>query len=256
MPANPIRGSSHKPKKVVGYIRVSSVIQASDGESLERQEEQIRDYCARKGIAPSDLEIICDSGVSGFKSNRPGYVRLNELCTSRQIKTVIVYDLDRLSRSTRGTLAFVEDVIQRHGIEFVCLQKDIDTSTPMGKMFLTFSAMINQAYRDEIAFKTKAALAHKRSKGEKTGGSVPFGFFVTKGKRLSPLAAEVKTIQQIVRLRRQGLSLRAIVQALRDQGIKSKTGKEKWHPKVVRGVLAKHRDQILSPGRQHEPRRR
>ena len=130
-----------KMQKVVGYIRVSTNAQVADGESLERQEEQIRAFCARKGIPEADLQIISDGGLSGFKSSRPGFKSLTQLCLSKQVRMVVVYDLSRLSRSVRDTLAFVEDVMQKHGIEFVSLQNDIDTSTPMGKAFLTFNAM-------------------------------------------------------------------------------------------------------------------
>ena len=63
--------------KAVGYIRVSSAGQVADGESLERQEEKIRAYATLKGI--TDLQIIADRGISGSKSNRPGFLKLKEL---------------------------------------------------------------------------------------------------------------------------------------------------------------------------------
>lgn len=242
------KAQNKHPFKVVGYIRVSTVIQANDGESLERQEEQIRAYCARKGIAKEDLQIIADKGLSGFKSSRPGFQELIHLCTGKQVKMVVVYDLSRLSRSVRDTLAFVEDIIQKYGIEFASIQNDIDTSTPMGKAFLGFNAIFNQLYRDEIAFKTKAALTHKRSKGEKTGGVVPFGFNLVGESRLSASPGETQTIAYIHQLRRQGMSLRDIVAELHAKGIKTKTGKEKWNPKVVKGILERQIEQIT-----HDP---
>jgi site-specific DNA recombinase len=237
-----------QPLQVVGYIRVSTAMQVNDGESLERQEEQIRAFCLRKGIAESDLQIVADKGVSGFKSNRPGFQKLIKLCTSKQVKMVVVYDLSRLSRSVRDTLGFVEDVIQKHGIEFASIQNDIDTSSPMGKAFLGFNAIFNQLYRDEIAFKTKAALTHKRSKGEKTGGVVPFGFILVGDTRLAAAPGEIQTIAYIHSLRERGMSLREIVAELYSKGIKTKTGKEKWNPKVVRGILERQITQVT-----HDP---
>jgi site-specific DNA recombinase len=219
-------------------------MQVSDGESLERQEEQIRSFCARKGIR--DLEIIADKGMSGFKSNRPGFQRLIQLCASKQVKMVIVYDLSRLSRSVRDTLAFIEDDIQKNGIEFASIQQDLDTSTPMGKAFLGFTAIFNQLYRDEIAHKTKAALKHKRSKGEKTGGVVPFGFNLVGESRLTPAPGETDTIRYIHQLRRKGLSLREIVVELHSKGIKTKTGLSKWNPKVVKSILERQITEITS----------
>lgn len=234
---------SQKPRMVVGYVRVSSEMQVADGESLARQEEQIRAYCAREGVAESELEIISDGGISGAKANRRGYQRLMQLCTSRQVRMVVAYNLDRLSRDTLETLQF-EAAMKKHGVKLVTLQQEFDTSTPIGKAQFTFNAMFNQLYRDEIAFKTKAALAHKRSKGEKTGGIVPFGYTLVDGVRLAPLPGEIETIRQIHQLRKKGLSLRQIVGELNRQGIKTKTGKSKWSPQVVSAILERQISQI------------
>lgn len=226
---------TQEAKKVLGYIRVSSIGQALDGESLERQLEQIRAYCKLKGLP--DPEIIADEGVSGFKDSREGFQKLIQLCEKGQVQTVIVYDLSRLSRSVRNTLEFVEDTIQKNRIEFVSLQNDIDTTSPAGKAFLTISAVFNQLYRDEIAYKTKEALRHKKGKGEKTGGTLPFGFSLVDGVRLKALPGELETVKTIHQLRQAGLTLREIVSELQSKGIKTKTGKSNWHPQVVKEIL-------------------
>lgn len=227
--------TKHNSGKVVGYIRVSSQGQVADGESLERQEEKIRAYCSLKGI--SDVEIIADKGISGFKSSRPGFQRLISMCAAKEASLIIVNDLSRLSRSVRDTLAFVEDVVNRHGVEFVSLQNDIDTTSPMGKAFLAISAVFNQLARDEVSMKVKNMWAHKRSKSEKTGGTIPFGYSLVDSKRLVPLADEQATVKHIHDLRASGYSLRDIVANLHDRGIKTKTGREKWNPKIVKQIL-------------------
>jgi site-specific DNA recombinase len=229
-------------KKVVAYTRVSTLGQAEDGESLERQAARIRAYCEAKGLP--EPEVICDEGLSGFKSNRQGFQRLVALCESKQVKTVIVYDLSRLSRSVRDTLEFIEDTINKNGIEFVSLLNDIDTSTPTGKAFLGITAIFNQLYRDEIAYKTKEALSHKRAKKEKTGGTVPFGFELVDGVKLTPLPGEFETLKMMHSLRQQGLTLRAIVALLNERGVSTKTGKSRWHPQVVKEVLDRTADLI------------
>ena len=228
--------------KVVAYTRVSTLGQAEDGESLERQAARIRAYCEAKGL--EQPEIICDEGLSGFKSNREGFQKLVALCESKQVSTVIVYDLSRLSRSVRDTLEFIEDTINKNGIEFVSLLNDIDTSTPTGKAFLGITAIFNQLYRDEIAYKTKEALSHKRSKQEKTGGTVPFGFELVEGVKLIPLPGEFETVKMMHLVREQGLSLREIVELLNSKRVATKTGKSKWHPQVVKEVLDRTADLI------------
>ena len=229
-------------KKVVAYTRVSTLGQAEDGESLERQAARIRAYCEAKGL--SEPELIADEGLSGFKSNREGFQRLVALCESKQVKTVIVYDLSRLSRSVRDTLEFIEDTINKNGIEFVSLLNDIDTSTPTGKAFLGITAIFNQLYRDEIAYKTKEALSHKRAKQEKTGGTVPFGFELVDGVKLLPKPEEFETLKLMHSLRKQGLTLREIVGVLTDKGIPTKTGRAGWQPKVVMRILDRTADLI------------
>jgi DNA invertase Pin-like site-specific DNA recombinase len=232
-----------KTGKAVGYIRVSTQEQAKDGVSLDRQESQIRAYCQLKGI--TDLEIIADKGVSGFKPNRVGYQSLISLCQSKKVSTVIVYDLSRLSRSVRGTLAFMEDVIKKHDVEFVSLKENIDTSTPMGTAFYTMLCVWNQFLRDEISYKTKNALKHKRANKEKTGGVIPFGYSLVGSKRLIPKPEELTTVRYIHELRSKGFSLREIVADLQANGIKTKQGFEKWQPKVISQILNRHIDEIV-----------
>ena len=237
-----VRTQPETAKKVVAYTRVSTLGQAEDGESLERQASRIRAYCEAKGL--SEPEIISDEGLSGFKSSREGFQKLVALCESKQVRTVIVYDLSRLSRSVRDTLEFIEDTINKNGIEFVSLLNDIDTSTPTGKAFLGITAIFNQLYRDEIAYKTKEALSHKRAKKEKTGGTVPFGFELVDGVKLVPQPGEYEVLKVMHHLRQQGLSLREIVQLLNTKGVATKTGKDKWHPQVVKEVLDRTADLI------------
>lgn len=237
-----VKTQPEQAKKVVAYTRVSTLGQAEDGESLERQAARIRAYCEAKGLP--EPEIITDEGLSGFKSNREGFQKLVALCESKQVKTVIVYDLSRLSRSVRDTLEFIEDTINKNGIEFVSLLNDIDTSTPTGKAFLGITAIFNQLYRDEIAYKTKEALSHKRAKKEKTGGTVPFGLELVGGVKLVPKPEEFETLKLMHSLRKQGLTLREIVTVLEDKGIPTKTGRAGWQPKVVMRILDRTADLI------------
>jgi len=222
-------------KKVFGYLRVSTTEQARDGISIARQKAKIEAYCEVKGLPPPNF--ILDEGVSGFKSNRPGYKELTSNCLSGEIDILIVHDLARLSRSVRDTLSFVEDIIQKHGIEFVSLREDIDTTTPVGKAFLGINAVFNQLYIDEISYRTKSALDYKKENNEKTGGTIPFGYQLVGKQKLIPQEGEMETVRYIHQLRKESYSLREIVGDLFDNGIKTKTGKKIWSPKVVRDIL-------------------
>ncbi len=91
--------------------------------------------------------------------------------------------------------------------------------------------------RNIIGERTSVALAHKRSNGEKTGGTIPYGFDVTADGLLTMNKNEQKAVHLILRLKRKGHSLRSICRELEKEGHKTKTGKYKWYPKVVSSIL-------------------
>ena len=226
-----------KKKKVIGYIRVSSQQQVEDKESLERQAEKIRAYCALKGI--TGLEIISDEGISGYKtSTRKGYQTLLKLCKAGQVKTLIVYDLSRLSRSLKETLTFFDDVIKKQKIEFVSLCNDIDTTTSTGILFFQLLGVFNEFYRNDIATKTKNALGHKKNKQEKTGGTLPYGYVLGLKGKLFELPEEQEVIKLIFDFKQAGLSYRAIARELEERGIKTKTGGSKWYGNTIKDILS------------------
>lgn len=220
--------------KAVGYIRVSSQGQVADGESLERQEEKIKAYAVLKGI--TDLEIIADRGISGSKSNRPGFMKLREIAESQSVDVIIVYDLSRLSRSVEDTIVFINR-LQKKEIDFVSLSNDIDTTTPMGKAMLTIVAAFNQLYRDEVSAKMSRMIAYKKEKQEKTGGYVPYGFAVDSAKKLIPLPFEQSVISEIKMLRAKGTSYRRIAKHLSAKRIEPKNGGSVWHPQVLKEII-------------------
>ena len=224
-------------KKVIGYIRVSSQQQVEDQTSLERQKEKIKAYCAFKGI--ENLEIIADEGISGYKtSTRKGYQNLLKLCKTGQVKTLIVYDLSRLSRSLKETLTFFDDVIKKQKIEFVSLCNDIDTTTSTGILFFQLLGVFNEFYRNDIATKTKNALTHKKNKQEKTGGTVPYGYTLGLKGKLFELPKEQEVIILMNELKQNGLSYRGIAKELEKKCIRTKTGGFKWYGNTVKNILS------------------
>ena len=228
----------------IGYLRVSTTGQAEDGVSIDQQEAQVRAYCVLKGLA--DPEIIVDLGMSGTTDRRPGFQRLISLCKNGVVGTVIVFDLSRLSRSVRNTLAFIDDIVAKHGIAFVSLSQQIDTSTPHGRAFLQFISIFNELYVADLRYRTRKALEHKRSLMQKTGGTVPFGFDLSNEMTLTVNRAEIEGLLLIKELRDSGRSLREIAVELECRQIRTKTGKASWNIKVVRDILKRcQRDTVL-----------
>ena len=195
--------------KAAGYIRVSTEDQAREGISLDNQEAKIRAYASINDLEL--VEVICDEGASGKNLEREGIFRLLELVGAGEVLAVIVYKLDRLSRSTLDTLSLIEN-LESKGIAFHSISEKVDTRSATGKFFLTIISAIAQMERDLIAERTKDALNHKRRKGEWTG-RVPFGFRI-ENNRLVEDPDQIKIIQKAKRLRRSGKSLAEISKAL------------------------------------------
>jgi len=178
--------------------------------------------------------IFRDEGISGKRSdNRPGLQDALHLVGKGD--ALVVYSLSRLSRSTKDTLILSEILLKKEA-DLVSLSEKIDTTTAAGKMVFRLLAVLSEFERDQISDRTRFALAHKRNQGEKTGGDVPFGFRVKKGK-LIPDAEEQKTVRLVLDLAGKGLSLREVCRELEAAGVARKQGSLTWHPQVVADIL-------------------
>jgi site-specific DNA recombinase len=222
--------------RAVGYIRVSTQGQADDRVSLDAQEAKIRAWADFNGA--SEVVLFRDEGISGKRSdNRPGLQAALSAITPGD--ALVVYSLSRLSRSTKDTLALA-DVLQKKEADLVSLSEKIDTTTASGKMVFRLLAVLSEFERDQISDRTKAALQFKRANGEKTGGSVPFGYNARAG-RLYRNAREQEVIALIRRRRGRGESLREICHALEADGHKRKDGKTTWQPKSILRIINRER---------------
>lgn len=222
-------------KKVTGYIRVSTEDQAREGVSLEAQKAKVKAWADLNEYELTGL--YTDAGISGKRAdNRPG---LQEALESvGQGDALVVYSLSRVSRSTRDTLD-IADLLTKKGADLVSISEKIDTTTAAGKMVFRMLAVLNEFERDQISERTCAALAYKRSKGEKTGGDVPYGFDLDANGHLVKNKAEQRAIVLIRELKAKGYSLRAIAGELKTKGHKTKRGNTTWHPQSIKQILLK-----------------
>ena len=116
--------------KVAIYVRVSTTSQAEEGYSIEEQRDKLEAYCKIKDWSVYD--VYTDGGFSGSNTNRPAIERLIKDAQNKKFDTVLVYKLDRLSRSQKDTLYLIEDIFIKNNIAFLSLQENFDTSTPFG----------------------------------------------------------------------------------------------------------------------------
>ena len=134
--------------KVIGYIRVSTEKQATEGVSLENQREQIEKYCRYRNF---DLVgIIEDAGVSGgVNKARTGFISLLDRIETGEVKAVILYSLERLSRDMLTLLA-LERLLDEYDIELHTVDGQIDTSTPDGFMGFAMRSFLGEMERRQV----------------------------------------------------------------------------------------------------------
>lgn len=134
--------------KVAIYVRVSTTNQAEEGYSIEEQKDKLSSYCNIKDW--SVYKIYTDGGFSGSNTKRPALEQLIRDAKKKLFDTVLVYKLDRLSRSQKDTLYLIEDVFIKNGIAFLSLQENFDTSTPFGKAMIGLLSVFAQLEREQI----------------------------------------------------------------------------------------------------------
>ena len=219
--------------KAYGYIRVSTEEQAIEGVSLDAQVDKIQTYAKLKDL---DLvEIIRDEGLSGKDLARPGLQQLLEMVKGKEADSIIVYKLDRLTRNTSDLLHLVEDVFKKGNTRFYSISEEIDTSTAMGKFFLTIMGAMAQMEREVISERVKSALHYKKQQGHSLG-LVPYGFQRIDG-ILSKQSDEQNILRRIKRWRKEGLGYKKIADRLNQKEIKPRRKKAKWHVSTIHHIL-------------------
>ena len=134
--------------KVALYVRVSTTAQLEEGYSIEEQKAKLESYCDIKDW--HIYKVYTDGGFSGSTTERPALEQLIKDAQSKLFDTVLVYKLDRLSRSQKDTLYLIEDIFLKNNIEFVSLLENFDTSTPFGRAVIGLLSVFAQLEREQI----------------------------------------------------------------------------------------------------------
>ena len=208
------------------YIRVSTEEQARGGVSLDAQEATLRAYCAMRGLEL--VELVVDAGVSAGAplSTRPGGARVLELVRSGAVAGVVAAKLDRLFRDCGDCLAVTREW-DKAGVALHLVDmggQTVDTSTAMGRFFLTVMAGAAELERGMVKERTTAAMAHVKAQGRRVGG-VPYGFrLAADGRTLEADEGEQRVKSAALELRAAGLSLRKVSAELARRGFRARCG--------------------------------
>jgi site-specific DNA recombinase len=215
------------------YSRVSTQEQAEHGHSIDEQRDRLNKYC--DAMSWTTRKEYTDAGFSGANTDRPALKQLIRDIKCGNVEKVLVYKLDRLSRSQKDTLMLIEDVFLANNCDFVSMSENFDTSTPLGRAMIGILSVFAQLERETIKermFMGKEA----RAKQGKYGGSrfVPIGYDYVDGE-LIVNDFEKLQIRQIFDDYIAGIGCRKIADRLNEKGFTHKYGK--WIEKSVRNVL-------------------
>ena len=223
-------------RRVAIYVRVSGEEQVK-GYSIAEQKDRLQTYCQLKDWIA--VRVFEDPAYSGGTMDRPGLQSMLSACRKGSVDTVLVWKLDRLSRSQKDTLYLIEDVFKPLGIAFVAETQNLDTSTPLGMAMIGIMAAFAQLERDQIKERMEMGRVGRAKSGKWRGGAGrPTGYDFTDG-LLVINEYEALQIREIFRLFLEGKSLRSICLHMKEHYANEHVGYTDPHmiSKILRNPL-------------------
>jgi site-specific DNA recombinase len=218
-------------KRVALYVRVSTIEQAEKGYSVDEQIDRLKKYCAAKDWAVS--KVYKDPGFSGSNINRPELSKL--IKEAKNFDVILVYKLDRLSRSQKDTLYLIEEVFAKADTQFVSLSENFDTSTPFGKATVGILSVFAQLEREQIKERMAMGKIGRAKAGKPSGVSkVPFGYAYSGGE-LGISNTEAAVVKNIFADFLAGNSINSIQKRLNEKGFVGKSSP--WRLSSIRSVI-------------------
>ncbi len=220
--------TTNSNKTAIGYVRVSTQEQATEGVSLDAQRDRLRTYCKLHAIKLIDIKA--DEGISGGTLERPALQAALQMLRRGRANTLIVVKLDRLSRSLRDVCTLVADYFSDERFHLLSLCGMVNTHSAAGRMVLMNLANYAQFEREMISERTRDALRHLKSQGVRLGHA-PYGYQLgterdANGRRiLVPIPNEQEVIGKIIAMHSQGIKMRVIARLLNEEGTPARRGR-------------------------------
>ena len=219
------------------YLRVSTEEQVQEGFSIRAQEQKLKDFARIKDW--SIYRLYADEGISGKNiTERPAMCELIEDVKRGVIQNVLVFKIDRLTRST-ADLIYLVDLFNAHDCAFNSLMESIDTQTASGRMFLKIIGIFAEFERENIIERTKLGVERKVKEGYTLCTATPsFGYDRQKGEKLQTInEEEAEVVREIFDLYvNQGMSLTGIARLLNLRKVATKYD-SMWTSIKIRRVL-------------------
>ena len=250
---------SIKGKEAIGYVRVSTVRQVEEGNSIQSQIDELINYANSRGLILLSKNIVIDDGTSGGIPlwDRPNAQRLLKLVESGEYEHLIITKLDRMFRLTSDAIMSIEEM-REAGVFLHIINmggQSLDSSSAIGQFFLTIIASVAQLERGLIAERTKEAMNYLMSRGRKFTRAI-YGWNVKKNGRLKPNWQEQNIIDFMYwQIKSNGATATMVAKMANKRGWKGKLGGE-WYAQsvlnVIRNKFHSNRDRFNYPERWNE----
>lgn len=194
---------------VYGYLRVSTLSQAREGESLEAQRLQVISYALSKGLELPESNLYIEAGVSGGSEfeTRPEGSQLFQALSDGDM--VVFPKLDRAFRNTRNALNVLHELKGRGvSVHFIDLGGDV-TGNGVGAIVFTILSAFATFERERIAARIREVKQLKKAQGKFTGGKRAFGYEIIGGVKV-PREDEQAVIREMFAMRKAGATYKRI----------------------------------------------
>jgi site-specific DNA recombinase len=219
-----MKAASVKPVRCAIYTRVSTD-HGLDQEfnSLDAQYDAASAYIKSQAHAGWTLirSRYDDGGYSGGSTDRPDLQRLLDDIRSRKIDVIVVYKVDRLTRSLADFAKLVE-LFDAHGVSFVSVTQQFNTTTSMGRLTLNVLLSFAQFEREVTSERIRDKIAASKRKGLWVGGTLPLGYEMKEGK-IAIVEEEAELVRSIFRRYLELGSVNELLRDLRERNIRTKT---------------------------------
>jgi len=218
-----VKNATTKPVRCAIYTRVSTEHGLEqDFNSLDAQYDAAQAYIRSQAHAGWTLirTRYDDGGYSGGSTERPALQRLLADVRARKVGVIVVYKVDRLTRSLADFAKLVE-LFDAHGVSFVSVTQQFNTTTSMGRLTLNVLLSFAQFEREVTAERIRDKVAASKRKGLWVGGMVPLGYELKDGK-LSIVADEAERVRMIFSRYLALGSVNRLVLELRERNVRTK----------------------------------
>lgn len=243
--------------KTAAYVRLSVEDSGKPGaDTIEGQKALLTAFIENK----ENMELVslfCDNGRTGTDFDRPQFEKMMDEVRRGRIDCIVVKDLSRFGRNYKETGNYLERIFPFLGVRFIAVNDNFDTLTAertQDGYIVPLKNLINEVYSKDISKKSASALHVKQKNGEFIGAWAPYGYRKDPDNKHHLVINEetAPIVQQIFRLRCEGISVVQIGRRLNDAGILSpsaylyetgevKTEKYKgvlWHTQIIKSILA------------------